>query len=46
LSDAHADLMSAIRTTQNSNQVLVQDRERLLNVDEKVFLLGMKEKLT
>jgi len=35
LSDAHADLMSAITTTQNSNQVLVQDRERLLQVDEK-----------
>ena len=36
LNDAHTDLLSAITTTQNSNQVLVQDRERLLYVDEKV----------
>jgi len=35
LDDAHKDLLSAIHTTNASNQVLVQDREKLISVDEK-----------
>ena len=38
LDDAHRDIISAITTTQNSNQVLTQDRERLLRVDEGVII--------
>jgi len=41
LDDAHRDLLSAITTTQASNQVLTQDRDKLLRVDEKVFLFEL-----
>jgi hypothetical protein len=36
LTDAQTDLLQAIQTTRASNEVLLGDREKLQNIDEKV----------